>query len=202
MYFNNNNNNNNNCRICKKSDESVDHLIAGCPILASKEYKARHDRLGQYIHWNVCKHYNIKVPEKWYEHHPVEVTNGKDVTILWDFTVHTDRTTTANKPDIVIKDFKARTCQIIDMAVPCDSNISTKEYDKLQKYKDLVIEITRMWHLNATTIPAIMSALGMIRKGNSRNVKRIQGNSKLQELQKITLMGTAHILRKTLSVRT
>ena len=106
------------CCMCKKLDESVDHLTASCPILASKEYKAPHDRLGQYIHWNVCKHYNIKVPEKWYEHHPVEVTNGKDVTILWDFTVHTDRTTTANKPDIVIKDLKARTCQIIDMAVP------------------------------------------------------------------------------------
>ena len=29
----------------------------------------------------MSKHYNIKVPEKWYEHHLVEVTNGKDVTI-------------------------------------------------------------------------------------------------------------------------
>ena len=39
----------------------------------------------------------------------------------------------ANKADIVIKHRKARPCQIIDMAVPCDSNISTEENDKLQK---------------------------------------------------------------------
>ena len=30
------------------------------------------------------------------------------------------------------------------MAVPYDSNIATKECDKLQKYKDLEIEITRI----------------------------------------------------------
>ena len=116
------------------------------------------------MHWNICKHYSIKVPEKWYKHHPVEVTSGKDVIILWDFTVHTDRTIITNKPDIVIKDLKARTCQIIDMAIPCDSNISTIEYDKLQIYKDLEIEITRMWYLNATTIPVIIGALGIIRR--------------------------------------
>ena len=54
-----------------------------------------------------------------------------------------------------------------------------------------------MWHLNATTIPVIMGALGMIRKGTSKNIKKILGNSKLQELQKIILIGTAHVLRKT-----
>ena len=100
-----------------------------------------------------------KVPAKWYEHNPVEVTKGKDVTILWYLTIHKDRTITANKPDIVIKDRKMSTCQTIAMAIPCDSNISTKENDKLQKYKDLEIEVTRMWHLNATTTPVITSAL-------------------------------------------
>ena len=114
------------------------------------------------------------------------------MTILWDFTVHTDRTTTANKPDIVIKDFKARTCQIIDMAVPCDSNISTKECDKLQKYKNLEFEIL---------MRVIMGPLGIIRNGTSKNIEKIPGNSKLQELQNITLIGTTHILRKT-SIRT
>lgn len=42
--------------VYKKSDETVDHLLADCPVSASKEYKAPHDLQGQYIHWNVCKH--------------------------------------------------------------------------------------------------------------------------------------------------
>ena len=58
-----------------------------------------------------------------------------------------------------------------------------------------------MWHLKATTIPIIMGALGMIRKRTGKNIEKIPGNRKLQEMQ-ITLIVTAHILRKTLSIRT
>ena len=59
-----------------------------------------------------------------------------------------------------------------------------------------------MWHVKATTIPVIMDALAMIRKGIGKNIEKIPGNRKLQELQKMTLIVTAHILRKTLSIRT
>ena len=31
------------------------------------------------------------------------------------------------------------------MSVPSDSNISANEFEKLSKYKDLEIEITKMW---------------------------------------------------------
>ena len=63
------------------------------------------------------------------------------MTILWDFSIKTDRTMQANRPDIVIKDKQDKTCQLIDMSVPSDSNISAKELEKLRKYKDLEIEI-------------------------------------------------------------
>jgi len=37
---------------------------------------------------------------------------------------------------IVLHDKKAKTCLLINMAVPDDSNINTKETEKLMKYKD------------------------------------------------------------------
>ena len=37
--------------------------------------------------------------------------------------------------------------QLIDMSVPSDSNISAKEFEKLCKYKDLEIEIAKMWKM-------------------------------------------------------
>ena len=188
------------CRICKKADETVDHIVAGCPILAETEYITRHDRVGQYIHWKICKHYNISTPEQWYKHKPADVTNGEGVTILWNFTIHTDRTIDANRPDIVIKDFNNRTCQLIDMTCPMDCNVSKKEFKKLATYKDLQIEVTRMWQLETTIIPVVIGALGMIKKGTETHVNKIPGNISIPELQKITLMGTAHILRKTLSI--
>ena len=30
------------CRLCKKADESRDHVVSGCSKLALKEYKRRH----------------------------------------------------------------------------------------------------------------------------------------------------------------
>ena len=29
--------------------------LSGCPVLAPNEYKNRHDRVGQYLHWMICK---------------------------------------------------------------------------------------------------------------------------------------------------
>ena len=35
------------CRVCRKVDESIDHIVSGCSKLAEKEYKRRHDNLGK-----------------------------------------------------------------------------------------------------------------------------------------------------------
>ena len=43
-----------------------------------------------------------------------------------------------------------------------DKNISSEEFDKLLKYKDLETEIARMWYLNPTIILVVIGALGMI----------------------------------------
>lgn len=55
-------------RMCGKFDESVDHIISGCPELAKTEYIQRHDNAADYIHWKVCQSYNIKTTEKWYDY--------------------------------------------------------------------------------------------------------------------------------------
>ena len=188
------------CRICGKFPETIDHIVGGCPLLAEKEYLIRHDRLGQYIHWKACHHYKIEVPDHWYKHHPKDVVNGEKVTILWNFPIQTDRAIDANKPDIVIKDYATRTCLLIDMTCPQDPNVSTKEFEKLSKYKDLQIEVTNMWSLETTIVPVVIGALGMIKKGTEKHIEKLPGKPSLHELQKITLMGTAHILRKALSI--
>ena len=61
-------------------------------------------------------------------------------------SVNTDRTITANRPDIIVKDSVNSTCKLIDMTVPSDRNIALKEIEKKSKYKDLELEIQRMWH--------------------------------------------------------
>ena len=139
-------------------------------------------------------------PEHWYEHDPEPVTEGNGVTILWDFTMHTDGSIKANRPDIIVKDCKKKTCLLIDMTVPSDRNLSLKQYEKISGYKDLEIEIQKMWHLKAIVIPVVVGALGMIKKKTEDHIKRIPGNPCLQESQKIVLNGTAHLPRRVLSM--
>ena len=78
--------------------------------------------------------------EKWYEHTPQPVIESTKVTILWDFTIHTDSKIDANRPDITIKDHREKTCIMLDVVVPADKNISLKEFQKLCKYLQLFID--------------------------------------------------------------
>ena len=87
-----------------------------------------------------------------------------------------------------------------NVAVSADKNISLKEFQKLCKYKDLEIEVTKMWKLKIKTIPVVIEALGMIKKGTRNFIDQIPGKPSLQEMQKILLTSTAHILRKVLSM--
>ena len=86
------------------------------------------------------------------------------------------------------------------MSIPSDKNISVKTFDKLSKYKDLQIEIQKMWKLKTSIIPVVIGALGAIKKETQNFLDLIPGIPILTELQKITLMGTARILRKVLSM--
>ena len=63
------------------------------------------------------------------------------VTVLWNQAIHTDREVTANRPDIIIKNKKEKTCTLIDVAIPADRNVVQKEVEKKLKYKSLCIEI-------------------------------------------------------------
>ena len=73
------------------------------------------DRVAKFIHWTLCKHYEILHTEKWYEHTPEPVVEGKNVTMLWDFNVHTDRKIDVNRSDIIIKNHDERTCIMMDV---------------------------------------------------------------------------------------
>ena len=51
-----------------------------------------------------------------------------------------------------MKDRKEETCKLIDFTFQMDINISSKEFENLSKYKDLQIEVGRMWQLTTSII--------------------------------------------------
>ena len=189
------------CRMCNKYEETVDNIVSGYPKLAQTEYIHRYDKAAAYIHWKVCLSYNIKTSEKRHDHTPEMVTESEDTTILWNMQILTACVIAANKPDIVIKDHKTMTCKLINMVVPSYRNTSAKVMEKLSKYKDLEIEVTRMWGMSTETVPVVIGAPGVIKKGLGEQTGKIPGSINISKLQKIMLLGTGHILRRVLSTK-
>jgi hypothetical protein len=88
---------------------------------------------------------------------------------------------------------------LIDVAISRDRNMTKKEAEKILKYKDLTIEIQRMWNVKTKVIPLKIGAPGTISKSFRKYVSNIQGNHEVKELQKTAILGTAHIHRKVLT---
>jgi len=87
---------------------------------------------------------------------------------------------------------------LIDVAISGDINVIKKETEKILKYKDLIVEIQRMWNVKTKVIPVIIGATGAISKSFRKYVSNIPGKHEVKELQKTATLGTAHILRKVL----
>ena len=80
------------------------------------------------------------------------------------------------------------------MSAPTDNNISIKEYNKISNCKHLEIEIEKMWRFNTTTVPIIVGALGMIKKGTDRHINKKPSCLRLYEIFfKCTLLNKTKI---------
>ena len=106
-----------------------------------------------------------------------------DVTVLWNQAVHTDKEVTANRPDIIIKNKKEKTCTLIVVAIPADRNVVQKDAEKKLKYKSLCIEIQQMWSLKYMIIPVIIGANGIVIRSVRKNLEAVLGKHSIDSLQ-------------------
>ena len=57
-----------------------------------------------------------------------------------------------------------------------------------------------MWKMKTTIVSVIVKALGLIRQRMKEYVSKITGQISIEEIQKIVLLGTSHVLRRALSI--
>ena len=126
---------------------------------------------------------------------------NEKATILWDSPIITDRHVSCNKPDTVIQKKKSDRCQIIDVAIPSDYSIQKKATEKKSKYVGLHIECQKIWNKKVEVIPVIIGATGIVDKNIKKYVGRIPGCHNIYSPQRSAILGTAHILRKVLSIK-
>ena len=106
------------CRICSCSPERNQHILSACPVLAKQTYIERHNIMGKHIHQAYCKTYDI---QKCKERYIPKVVENKMIKIMWDMPILTNKSVTANRPNMLILNKKSKSTLIIDFSIPWDS---------------------------------------------------------------------------------
>ena len=85
--------------------------------------------------------------------------------------------------------------------LPGDKRVQEKEVEKIAEYQPLKDEMARLLDLKKDkVVPVMIGALGMITKKFEGYIKEYDDNIRIEEIQKTTLLGSARILRKVLSM--
>lgn len=86
------------------------------------------------------------------------------------------------------------------MAIPGDTRIASKEEEKIEKYKALSQDISKMWELRKVEVVLIVvGVLGAVTENIEKWIKKLGITVRLEHLQKTALLGTARIIRKYLN---
>jgi hypothetical protein len=116
--------------------------------------------------------------------------------------VRTDREVRANRPDIIIKNNKEKTCILIDVAIPAGRNVTQKDAEKKLIHKSSSIKTQQMWNMKCMFIPVIIGATRIVTRGLKKNLEAITGKHSIDSLQKTAILGTSHTLWKVLQSET
>ena len=149
----------------------------------------------------MCEKLNLERKEKWYEHCLEGVVEDDDVKLIWNINIQCDNVMEARRPDLILVEKKAKSCVIIDVAVPGDCRIREKAIEKIEKYQHLKRELKRLCSLKKVQVePVVVGALGCISKEFSGWMDTLDIKLNAGILQKSVLLGTAGILRKVLDM--
>ncbi len=91
-------------------------------------------------------------------------------------------------------------CDFIEIAVPDDIRIASKEVEKIQV---LARKLRNMWQVKVKVkvVPVVVVALGIISKALGKYIDQVGTTVRVDLLQKAASWGTARILRKTLEIK-
>ena len=186
------------CRICGQAEETIIHLLCACSALASSVYLYRHNLVAQVLHWHLSRVYSLPLSSKsWYNHTPMPVCENSAAKLLWDFGLVTGNHHSSNRPDIVLFDFRKSSIQCFEVSCPADTNVISKEMEKVQKYQPLVSDLRQLYSsMSVETVPVVIGHTGVVTSHCKQYLKQIPGFSEslFYHLQKATLLGTIHIL--------
>ena len=136
----------------------MEHLLAGCKVLANSEYLTRHNRALMILAISWAKEFNlVEKDTKWYKQKWCRgyVLDNDHAKLVWDFEFNLRKTTASKGPDLT-QIVKEKILRICDMLCAEENNIVTKQDEKRTKYIQLAFELREQRYV----IPVVIRALG------------------------------------------
>ena len=94
------------CIVCHERDETIEHLVTGCKVLANRKYLSRHNRTLMIMPVAWVKEYElvsedmICCKERWGQGTVLENKMGK---LVWDSEFHLRKITAVRRPDLTLE---------------------------------------------------------------------------------------------------
>ena len=133
------------CRVCKGSAETIGHLLSSCVPLQWTLYKERHDRVLYQIVRMLAAKYGIVLPDdlKWglAGWKGVGVLNGRDLKLVIDVSVPTDRQLSATRSDLIVYSWCTKRISILEVACAWELLVIVREKEKSGKYQEFARDL-------------------------------------------------------------
>ena len=133
--------------------------------------------------------------------HPLPVINTPTKEIWWDKPLQTPNKIEHNRPDIVIWDRNRTTCTVVEVGVPLDFNIASRQRNKADKYMPLMSELQQMYPgFKYQVAPIILGALDTVPNRLKEellklNIAEDQVRNVIKRLQKTAIIGSIKIMK-------
>ena len=121
--------------------------------------------------------------------------------IYWNYAFSTTRKLQATKPDIVLLDHMQKEMYVIEFSCPAETNITIKEDEKKDKYRDLLVELRQQYPGHVIKLVVlIIGALGGMKDSFLQELDKIPAcRSKTQvlacKMQKAAILGSLRVIR-------
>jgi hypothetical protein len=96
---------------------------------------------------------------------------------------------------------KDKICLLTDVVIPSDRNVIQKESEKKLKYKNLSVEVQRMWNMKCFVTPVITGATGIVTRGLKKYLNTIPGKHSIVSLQKNSCTRNITHYKETATIR-
>ena len=193
----------NKCRLCRKNEETLKHILAACNEVSSSLYLTYwNDRVGRVIYEKLLQEEGInKTPLK-----IPKVTKIGNKELWWGKTITLPHKLNHNRSDLVIWNNKTKECKIKDFSVPPDQNISMKEMEKVNNYISLVRELKQLYRAYTyEMIPIVVGTIGVIPKSLTRHLANIglkkDMNDTMRRMHLAVLKGTVKTVKTVLRMK-